>query len=124
MEVDVEHILPKSVVSKLTENKNLTKKVKQWIMDLDYEVPTTRRNKESLGKKLLPSLNKLGNQALLDLKMNRALKDSPFPEKKDCYGMQVLELTNSLTDREEWKLDQILVRQKGMAERAPAVWPK
>ena len=124
MHVDVEHILPKSVVSKLTGNKNLTNKAKQWIMDLDYDVPTTRRNKERLGKKLLPSLNKLGNQALLNLNMNRALKDSPFSEKKDCYGMQALELTNSLADHKEWKLDQILTRQKEMAKKAPQIWPK
>ena len=93
-------------------------------MDLDYDVPTTRRNKERLGKKLLPSLNKLGNQALLNLNMNRALKDSPFSEKKDCYGMQALELTNSLADHKEWKLDQILTRQKEMAKKAPQIWPK
>ena len=124
MEVDVEHILPKSVVSKLSENKNLTAKTKQWILDLGYEVPSNGRKKRSLGKRLAPSLNRLGNQALLNLEANRALKDSPFQIKRGFYGKQILELTKSLDDCEDWNLDEILLRQKRMAEKAPQIWPK
>lgn len=123
-DVDVEHILPKSVVSQLTKNKDLKSKVEQWIMDLGFEVPTTRRNKERLGNRLLPSLNSLGNQALLNFKMNRALKDSPFIAKRHLYETQAHGYTSSLVDYDEWTLDQIRLRQMAMAERAPQIWPK
>lgn len=124
MDVDVEHILPKSVVSKLAGNRNLTAKVKKWIEDLDYDIPNNFEEKINLAKELLPFVNKLGNQALLNLKANRALKDSPFSDKKDFYKKQALKLTKSLENYGEWKLGQILNRQKEMAKKAPQIWPK
>ena len=40
-DVDVEHVLPKSVVNKLNDGKVLSPKAKQWLQDLGYEVPET-----------------------------------------------------------------------------------
>ena len=124
MSVDVEHVLPKSVVTKLNDDKNLTSNVRKWIEDLGYEVPKTRDEKRDLGKKLEPYLNMLGNQALLNDKTNRGAKDLPFAKKKDFYKTQALKLTNALVKFEKWGLDEIEVRQKGLAKNAPPIWPK
>ena len=122
--VDVEHVLPKSVVSKLNTAKNLTKNVKQWIQDLGHEIPVTSEEQVALGQKLDQYLNMIGNQALLNDKANRGARDLAFYKKKDFYRKQVLELTQSLAEYEAWGTGQIAVRQKQMAEQAPRMWPK
>ena len=101
MDVDVEHILPKSVVTKLSDSKRLTKRVRQWIEDLGHCTPETPEEKRDLGKDLKRSLNMLGNQALLNYMYNRRGKDFPFTDKRDLYGKQALELTKALAEHEE-----------------------
>lgn len=123
--VDVEHILPKSVVSKLVNLKKLTKNTSQWIDDLGYEQPESEQEKEALGNELNKYLNMLGNQALFDNKANRGVKDRPFSEKKEkFYSEQKLELTKTLYEKEDWSVGQIKARQKEMAKAAPHIWRK
>ncbi len=124
MEVDVEHVLPKSVISKLTKDKILTKNVKRWIQDLGYSIPSTSKAQLALGAKLDPFLNMLGNQALLNDKANRGARDLSFAKKKDYYKKQALELTKTLASHEAWGVKQIRDRQKTLAEKAPLIWPK
>ena len=124
IDVDVEHVLPKSVVNKLTEGINLTQKVRQWIEDLGYDIPKTPDDERDIGKKIKPFLYMLGNQALLNDKANRGAKDSEFPKKKDFYKKQALELTKTLAEYDKWGTDQISARQKEMAKDAPLIWPK
>ena len=124
VEVDVEHILPKSLVTKLMDGKNLTTNTKRWIEDLGYELPSTRKQMRDLGTKLKPFTNMLGNQALLNDKANRGARDRHFEKKKDFYKKQALELTKSLASYEQWGLDQILANQRDMAKRAPQIWRK
>ena len=124
MEVDVEHVMPKSVVSKLTEDKRLTPSVRQWIEDLGYEIPETPEDKKEMGHKFGQWLNMLGNQALLNEKANRGLRDRPFADKKIFYGRQALKLTEELASNEQWGESQILERQKRMAKEAPSIWRK
>ncbi len=124
VKVDVEHILPKGVVSKLLNGKKLTKNAGQWIIDLDFEIPESQAEKKSLGQLLQKSLNTLGNQALLNTGKNKSAKDSPFATKKGYYKEQALKLTNSLTDLEKWNIKSIEERQQEMAERAPQIWQK
>ncbi len=122
--VDVEHVLPKSVVAKLIGDKSLGRNVEQWIEDLGYKIPETPEQKKELGEKLEQWLNMLGNQALLNDKANRVAKDRPFSEKKSFYGGQALKLTKSLENQEQWREKQISERQKKMAEEAPSIWGK
>ena len=124
IEVDVEHILPKSVVTKLLGGKTLTKNAKRWITDLGHDVPGTLDEKQSLGKLLEPLLYRLGNQALLNNKANRGAKDLPFSTKKIFYKKQALTLTNTLVGQESWGSKEIHERQKEMAKRAHLIWPK
>ena len=50
--VDVDHILPKSVVNKLLNDMPLTPKVRRWIEDIGERIPETSEEKEKLGKSL------------------------------------------------------------------------
>jgi len=121
-EVQVEHILPKSVVSKLVNGRRLTKNVRQWIEDIGEIVPSSIDGMEDLGRSIEPALHMLGNQALFNDQANRGARDLPFDDKKDFYKRQALELTNSLCDHSVWGLDQILTRQKQLAKNAHLVW--
>ena len=124
MNVDVEHILPKSVVGKLTYNKKLTPNVKEWVKDLGYGIPETAQEAKDLGKTLKNPLYSLGNQALLNDRVNRGAKDLPFSKKKEFYLRQALKLTSTVADNENWRIDRILQRQTEMAEKAPTIWRK
>ena len=124
MEVDVEHVMPRSVVGKLVADKRLTPSVKQWIKDLGYEIPETSDDKKGMGHKFGQWLNMLGNQALLNEKANRGLRDRPFADKKVFYGNQALKLTEALAREGQWGERQIFERQKKMAEEAPRIWRK
>lgn len=124
VEVDVEHVFPKSVVKQLSTGNELSARVRQWIKDFGHPVPETREGKQELAEKLRPFLNMLGNQALLNDKKNRGARDKAFANKKPYYKKQKLELTNSLSEQDSWGENQILSRQKQLATRAPEIWPK
>ena len=124
MDVDVEHVLPKSLLNKLKNNKDIKGNAAQWITDLGYEIPTSAQTKSNLAKELGPYLNRLGNQALLNDRANRGARDRPFSKKKGFYSKQALELTKQLTKHEAWGMEEVLKRQKALAEMAPQIWPK
>lgn len=122
MDVDLEHILPKSVVTKLSNGKRLNSKTERWIKDLGHEIPETFEDKRRLGDELMQPLYMLGNQALLNYRLNRSVKDQPFERKRELYREQALELTKALAECETWGLDQIQARQYEMANRAIQTW--
>lgn len=124
LDVDVEHIMPKSLVTKLVDDKRLTPNVRQWIQDLGHSIPETSDEKQQLGDEFEPYLFRLGNQTLLNDRENRGAKDLPFSEKRVFYGGQALELTKDLSEYAKWGISEISNRQKELARRAPAVWPK
>ena len=124
VDVDVEHVLPRSLVEKLMKDKKLTKNVRNWIVDLGHEVPNTTAEKQALARLLEPYLNMLGNQALLNDKVNRGAKDLPFPKKKVLYSKQALELTKGLAKHDNWGLERISERQKQLAKQAVNIWRK
>ena len=124
IEVDVEHVLPKSVFAKLAQGKPLTRNVRQWIEDLGYARPQTIEESRTLGQELERYTHKLGNQALLNDKENRGARDLPFSKKKGFYKRQALELTSSLSKKNNWGLGQITERQKQLARRATQIWRK
>jgi len=122
--VDVEHVLPKSVATKLIGDMKLTKNVRQWIEYLGYEIPEEAENKKELGEEIEQILYLLGNQALLNTKKNRVAQDKPFTLKKPFYSTQSIKLTKRLETHEKWGKVQIVERQKEMAKQAPSKWPK
>lgn len=122
--VDVEHILPRSVIRKLANHQKLTPNVKHWIEDLGHRIPESTSEMDKLGEVLSPMLNSLGNQALLNSTANKVAKDRRFSKKKAFYGTQKLDFTSSLVNRDEWGPIQIMERQQEMAHRAPEIWRK
>ena len=106
------------------KDKKLTKNVRNWIVDLGHEVPNTTAEKQALARLLEPYLNMLGNQALLNDKVNRGAKDLPFPKKKVLYSKQALELTKGLAKHDNWGLERISERQKQLAKQAVNIWRK
>ena len=123
-EVDVEHVMPKSLVGKLIHDKKLTKNAMRWLEDLEIEIPLTTPQKLTIGKNLDTYLNMLGNQALLNITKNRGAKDLRFSEKTKLYDTQALDSTKSLTLYGKWGPKQIEARQRDMAQRAPSIWAK
>ena len=123
-DIDLEHILPKSVSKKLLEGKTLTKKVKRWVTDLDKPIPGTDLERIRLGHEIERSLHMLGNQALLHRVPNRKGKDDPFDSKKGLYGNQVWELTKGLSTRAKWNTGTIRDRQEQLSKDAVTVWNK
>lgn len=124
MEVEVEHILPKSVARRLLNNKRLGTNVGKWLKDLGYAVPATEDERIAVGKEIESWQDRLGNQALLNDKNNRLLGDSEFNVKKKCFGKQKLELTKELGRLDKWDIKQIKKRQERLAQIAPGVWKK
>ena len=101
VEVEVEHVMPKAVATKLLNGKKITSKASKWINALGFEVPGSNEECKELGKQIESYLHKLGNQALLNETANRGAKDSPFDSKKSFYAGQKLELTKELADMEQ-----------------------
>ena len=123
-DVDVEHVLPKSVVDKLIKGDEIKGNNLAWITALGYDVPESRRERKQLGEKLGSILNRLGNLALLDNKDNRGARNSAFSKKKGFYEKQGLLLTKRLTKFDQWTEKEISTRQNELAESALLVWPK
>ena len=67
-------------------------------------------------------INRLGNLTLLSRRLNTAIKNAPFAEKKPRYAESEILLTTSLAEREEWTPDAITERQNELAESAIQIW--
>jgi hypothetical protein len=65
---------------------------------------------------------RLGNLTLLSSRLNAAIKNSAFSDKKPKYGESVLLITKELLAYDVWNEITIDERQRRMAERAPAIW--
>ena len=123
--VDRDHIMPNSVVTKLTNGVGLPPNIRTWLSDLGYEsIPAPLEERKELGKSLEHHLNMLGNQALLQQSWNRKEKDRPFASKKAAFATQGLLLTRELKDCESWGLLEIEKRQSELAEKAVTIWQK
>ena len=67
-------------------------------------------------------INKLGNLTLLDRKLNSAIKNASFNNKKTSYDMSQILLTRELVPIAEWNTEAIIQRQTAMAELALQIW--
>ena len=68
-------------------------------------------------------VNRLGNLTLLSSRLNVAIRNGTFSEKKPQYENSEILLTKELCDFENWNLETIDQRQKTLAEIVPTVWP-
>jgi len=95
--VTVEHIFPRSPSA---EWRAISKQDQEWDDILIY---------------------RLGNLCLLP-GVNQALGNKLWPEKVGIYAKSRLNTTNKLTQYSKWGREEIVIRQKYMAEFAIAAW--
>lgn len=68
-------------------------------------------------------INRLGNLTLLSARLNTAIKNSVFPNKKPFYEQSELLITKEIADSyNEWSSTTIDQRQIALAELAPRIW--
>ncbi|MBI2908440.1 MAG: DUF262 domain-containing protein [Chloroflexi bacterium] len=67
-------------------------------------------------------VNRLGNLTLLSRKLNTAIKNAPFGEKKACYKQSEINMTTSLVTLDDWTADAIDQRQRELSANAARIW--
>ena len=68
------------------------------------------------------AVDRLGNLTLLSRKMNQAIRNAPFLEKRETYTVSDILLTRELAGYEEWNAQSIDSRQAGLADLAIDIW--
>lgn len=77
------------------------------------------KNKEEVAV----ALDRIGNLALLEKRINRELGSKPFSTKVEAYRKSDFRLTASLAEIESWDLDAIQSRTRSLADLACKAWP-
>lgn len=68
-------------------------------------------------------INRMGNLTLLGKKLNTAIKNGTFAEKKPSYKESEINMTKELCDYDHWDAETIASRQKALSQVIPAIWP-
>ena len=66
---------------------------------------------------------RIGNLVLLRASDNSTLKSAGFAEKKPTFSRSPYELTKQISSCDNWRADEIIARQKTLAELAVRAWP-
>ena len=66
---------------------------------------------------------RIGNLALLQATPNSNLQSKSFSEKKPVYAVSPYETTSMVADHDSWTADEIVDRQRSLAELAVLAWP-
>ncbi len=66
---------------------------------------------------------RIGNIALLRASVNSHIKSASFDDKKPSFEGSPYELTSQIASSDEWTTEQIINRQKTLAELAVKAWP-
>lgn len=69
------------------------------------------------------AVNRIGNLALLEKRLNAAAGSRPFSEKREIYRDSQFELTKRLYSKRTWKTRSVADRTKELAELACKAWP-
>ncbi len=64
----------------------------------------------------------LGNMTLLSAKLNQGVGNADFNTKKQAYMQDVIAITEWVINAEKWGAEEILHRQKLMADEAVKIW--
>lgn len=68
-------------------------------------------------------VNRLGNMALLEKKLNHGAASRAFADKRETYRSSSFELTKKLAKKRTWRGPSIQVRMDELAELACRAWP-
>ena len=68
-------------------------------------------------------INRIGNLTLLSARLNTAIKNSIYADKKPYYEQSELFLTNQIAEKyDDWNVEIIDHRQESIAEQAVNIW--
>jgi len=67
-------------------------------------------------------VNRIGNLTLLSRRLNTAIKNAPFPEKRPRLEESEIHITSSLAEFADWSLQRIEQRQDQFAANAAEIW--
>lgn len=67
-------------------------------------------------------VDRLGNRTLLSRRLNTAIKNAPFPEKRTFYERSELQLTQGLLQYDDWTPVRIEQRQIELSENVANIW--
>jgi hypothetical protein len=67
---------------------------------------------------------RLGNLALLDVKLNTSIANKPFEEKKNKYLSSQIKPNDELSKYNKWGVNEIRDRQNRLTDLAMKIWNK
>ena len=67
---------------------------------------------------------RLGNLMLLSGPLNMSISNGPFESKKDSYRLSKIEPNSLVAECNTWDREQIIARQKLLADYAVKIWSK
>lgn len=67
-------------------------------------------------------INRLGNLTLLSRRLNTAIRNGVFADKKPAYAESELKITNGLCKLDDWNSARIEERQMELSESSPQLW--
>lgn len=68
-------------------------------------------------------INRIGNLTLLSSRLNMAIRNGNFGEKKPTYAQSEILITKALEEYNEWNAETIATRQAALAELSLTAWP-
>ena len=119
--LDLEHVMPKSLVRVLPEGARPNGNVLGWCATLGVHSPLSNDDHS----RLTGVIHRLGNHTLLEKGKNRAAKDAGFDVKLPFFTSDhEITWTKQLGEYATWSEVQINHRQEKMANAAVSVWGK
>jgi hypothetical protein len=67
-------------------------------------------------------VDRLGNLALLEAPLNRALGNTGWTTKREALAKSAVESTSRTAEQASWDAETITHRQDGQAKRAVSIW--
>lgn len=67
-------------------------------------------------------INRIGNLTLLSSRLNMAIRNGNFGEKKLAYAQSEILITKALEEYDEWNAETIATRQTALADLTPTAW--
>ena len=88
---------------------------------IEHVIPQYRSNEEGPDA---AAINKLGNLALLEKRLNRSLGSKAFVDKRAAYRESAFELTKRLSSKKVWRARSVSDRTRELADLACLAWPE
>jgi len=105
-EIQTEHVMPQTLSNK-------------WIEYLKRKISKTEEEIRALHRE---NLNRIGNLTIIKGEWNISMSNRLFSEKKEDYRKSEFQITEELSNHDEWTFKEIDERSKQLAEEACKIW--